>query len=153
MLYVIDGTDHIFGRLASRVAKKALEGHDVRVFNAEKIIMTGDLDRYREKYEEKMRAKYPVNPKRGPFFYRSPDRFFRRAVKQMLPRRKPKGKYALRRVKVFVGVPVEYERLFKKRAQKVPEAYKDRLLNPKYFYIGDLLKLLGRRPRRYTMRR
>ena len=38
---VIDGTDHIAGRLSSNVAKLLLQGNRVTVVNSEKIMMSG----------------------------------------------------------------------------------------------------------------
>jgi len=40
----IDASDHVLGRLASKVAKLALLGYEVHVVNAEKTVITGKKD-------------------------------------------------------------------------------------------------------------
>ncbi len=107
---VIDGTGHVAGRLASIIAKRLLNGETIIVVNAEKIIITGKKKRVLEKFLKRIsewRTYY--NPeKRGPKYPRTPDRIFKRMVRGMLPHKKPRGRDALKRLKVYVGVPKEY---------------------------------------------
>ncbi len=109
-IVVIDGEGHIAGRLASIVAKRLLRGERIVVVNAEKIIITGKKKRVLEKFLKRItewRTYY--NPeKRGPKYPKTPDRIFKRMVRGMLPHKKPKGREALKRLKVFVGIPDEY---------------------------------------------
>lgn len=107
---IIDGEGHVAGRLASIIAKRLLRGERIIVVNAEKIIITGKKKRVLSKFLKRIsewRTYY--NPeKRGPKYPRTPDRIFKRMVRGMLPHKRPKGREALKRLKVYVGVPREY---------------------------------------------
>ena len=43
-MMVIDGTNKIFGRLGSRIAKELLKGETVVLINADKIVMSGSIE-------------------------------------------------------------------------------------------------------------
>ncbi|RLE59677.1 MAG: 50S ribosomal protein L13 [Thermoprotei archaeon] len=107
---IIDGEGHVAGRLASIIAKRLLRGERIIVVNAEKIIITGKKKRVLSKFLKRIsewRTYY--NPeKRGPKYPRAPDRIFKRMVRGMLPHKRSKGREALKRLKVYVGVPREY---------------------------------------------
>lgn len=140
-LVVIDATGLVAGRVASVAAKRLLRGESVVVVNAEKAIITGKRKRVVEWYMKRVsewRTHY--NPeKRGPKIPRRPDMMLRRMVRNMLPYKKPKGRTALKRLKVYVGVPLEYEHVEK----WVPEEAK--LKNPavEYVTLGELSALVG----------
>ncbi len=104
----IDAEGAVVGRLASRVAKLLLNGYRVYVVNVEKAVFTGRRERVFEDFMRRLWVKSNVNPRRhGPFKPRSPEGIFRRVVRGMLPRRKPRGKEAFRRLRVYRGVPEE----------------------------------------------
>lgn len=107
---VIDATGHIAGRLATVVAKLALMGKRVVVINAEKAIITGDRNmviNWIKKRITEIRTHY--NPEKvGPKWPRRPDRILRRIIRGMLPHKKAKGRLALRRIRVYMGVPSQY---------------------------------------------
>ncbi|MEM4269848.1 MAG: uL13 family ribosomal protein, partial [Candidatus Caldarchaeum sp.] len=48
--YVVNAEGYRLGRLASKVAKLLLEGHRVKVFNAEKALITGSRSSILEHY-------------------------------------------------------------------------------------------------------
>lgn len=108
---VIDATGLVAGRLASVVAKLLLRGQRVVVVNAEKAIITGKRRRVVEWYMKRVsewRTHY--NPeKKGPKVPRGPDMVLRRMIRNMLPYKKPKGREAFKRLRVYVGVPLQYE--------------------------------------------
>jgi large subunit ribosomal protein L13 len=96
----------IVGRMCSKVAKRLLNGEQLIILNAEKAVFSG------KKKSKVMEAKQFLEvgaPRRGPFHYRRPDRFLRKTVRGMLPFKQPKGKSAYKRLKVFMGIPVELE--------------------------------------------
>lgn len=96
----------IVGRMCSKVAKRLLNGEQVIILNAEKAVFSG------KKKSKVMEAKQFLEvgaPRRGPFHYRRPDRFLRKTVRGMLPFKQPKGKSAYKRLKVFMGIPMELE--------------------------------------------
>lgn len=106
----VDASGLVAGRLASVVAKLLLRGESVVIVNAEKAIITGKRKRVVEWYMKRVsewRTHY--NPeKKGPKIPRQPDLILRRMVRNMLPYKKPKGRNALKRLRVYVGVPPEY---------------------------------------------
>ena len=57
----------------------------------------------------------------------------------MLPRRKPKGILALKRLRVYLGAPKEFEN---NEFQTIFEANADKLKSP-YITVGDLAKEIG----------
>jgi len=107
---VVDATGLVAGRLASVVAKMLLRGESVVIVNAEKAIITGKRRRVVEWYMKRVsewRTHY--NPeKKGPKIPRRPDLILKRMVRNMLPYKKPKGRIAFKRLKVFMGVPPAY---------------------------------------------
>jgi large subunit ribosomal protein L13 len=83
-----------------------LNGEQLIILNAEKAVFSG------KKKSKVMEAKQFLEvgaPRRGPFHYRRPDRFLRKTVRGMLPFKQPKGKSAYKRLKVFMGIPMELE--------------------------------------------
>ena len=106
---IVDGSGHILGRLASIIAKKLLEGERIIVVNAEKIVVSGDPVRVKQFYKRtilgvKSHYSHRLRPKRP----RSPVRLFKSTVKGMLPKENKRGREALSRLRVYIGVPEEY---------------------------------------------
>jgi len=97
---VIDGTDHIAGRLSSNVAKLLLEGNRVTVVNSEKIMISGRKKSIVGEYKQFLKISSILHPKHGPFHPRKPDTIISRMIRGMLPRDKPSGKAALSRLRV-----------------------------------------------------
>ena len=106
---IIDGEGCVLGRLASVTSKNLLEGEEVVILNAEKIMLTGNKDWAYAKYKQRVDRASISNPRDlGPKYPRRPDDIFRRTVRGMLPFKKSKGKTAYKGLKAFVGVPAEY---------------------------------------------
>nr|KJR71438.1 MAG: 50S ribosomal protein L13 [Vulcanisaeta sp. AZ3] len=107
---VVDASNHIVGRLASIVAKWALEGRRVIIVNAEKAVVTGDFNMvlgwYKTRISEWLTHYNPE--KAGPKIPRKPDRILKRVIRGMLPRKSSRGRGAFKRVRVFMGVPPQY---------------------------------------------
>ena len=130
---VIDATDAVAGRLASRVAKRLLMGEKIIIINAEKAIIAGRPKQIEEKF---LARRQRGSRKKGPFYPKYPDAILRRAIRGMLPRRKVKGMEAMKRLKVFMGQPEEY-----KEAKKVSKQAKD--LSCRYITLKQVSKSLG----------
>ncbi|MFW9865365.1 MAG: 50S ribosomal protein L13 [Candidatus Thorarchaeota archaeon] len=113
---LIDATDKILGRFCSQIAKKALLGDYIVIINAKDAIISGTKRDIHNKYLAKLKISTATNPLRGPFHERRPDTFMRRVIKQMLPRKKIRGKEALKRVHVYIS---EIPDRFKGRYQKL----------------------------------
>jgi large subunit ribosomal protein L13 len=107
-MILVDADKKIMGRVATFVAKKALEGNQVTVVNAEKAFVTGSKENAMKRIKRKLELRGKGNPEKGPKFSRMPDRVFREAVKGMLPWKSSRGKEAFHRVHVYIGVPEEF---------------------------------------------
>ena len=133
---VIDASGLIFGRMASIVAKRLLSGDPIVIINAEKAALSGK----RLSRVEEARAFLEIgHPRKGPFHPRRPDQIVRRAIRGMLPHRQPKGRVALKRLRVFLGMPTEFKN---NTIQSIPEAHVRRLKGA-YLTLGDLAKEIG----------
>ena len=136
---IIDAKGLILGRLASVVAKRLLQGESVIVLNAEKAAISGK----RLQIVKAAKTFLEVgHPRKGPFHQRRPDRIVRRTIRGMLPRRKPKGMQAFKRLKVYLGAPLEFK---DKKIQTILEASADKLKSP-YITVGELAKEIGWNP-------
>lgn len=108
-MQVIDGTGLILGRLATYVAKQALEGEDVIIVNAENVIITGSKTAILEDYKQRRNMGVTGRNRKGPYYPRMPDRLLRRSIRGMLPYQDPKGRSAYKRVMASIGVPSEHK--------------------------------------------
>jgi large subunit ribosomal protein L13 len=133
---LINADGLILGRMASKVAKKLLNGEKVIIVNAEKAVLSG---KKKSKVAEAKEFLEVGSPRRGPFHYRRPDRILRKTVRGMLPFKQPKGKSALKRLKVFMGVPEELRDL---KTVALKEAQAAKLKGP-YFTLAELAKEIG----------
>ena len=133
---VIDASGLILGRMASVVAKRLLLGESIVIVNAEKATISGKrLSRVRE-----AKAFLEVgHPGKGPFHPRRPDQIVRRTVRGMLPHRLPRGQLAFKRLRVFLGVPLEFKDV---RFQTIPQADVDKL-KCSYVTVGEFAKEVG----------
>lgn len=134
---IIDASGLILGRLASRVAKRVLIGEDIVVVNAEKAVITGSKENIVEEFKTRLGTRTLGSQKKAPKHPRRPDTYVGRVVRGMLPWKKPKGKRAYRRLKVYIGVP---EGLGEVPIQTFPEARKN--TRPS-MTVGELLKVFG----------
>ena len=133
---IINAEGLILGRLASKVAKNLLNGNKVIIVNAEKAIISG---KRKSKIAEAKKFLEVGSPKRGPFHYRRPDRILRKTVRGMLPYRQPKGKSAYKKLRVFLGIPKEFE---EKQMITLKEASASKLKGPS-LTLGELAKEIG----------
>ena len=102
---VIDADGLVLGRMASQVAKMLLMGENVIVVNAEKAVVSGRKKEVIAHYKERSNIHTHTNPRRGPFWPKTPNGFVRRAIRGMLPWKKARGRRAYKNLKVYVGVP------------------------------------------------
>ncbi|WP_048149388.1 50S ribosomal protein L13 [Palaeococcus ferrophilus] len=137
---IINADGLILGRMASKVAKMLLEGEEVVIVNAEKAIITGNREYIFAKYKQKTLFRSISNPRRGPFYPKRSDEIVRRTVRGMLPWKKDKGRKAFRKLKVYAGIPKEFEG---KELETISEAHISRLATPKFVTVGEVAKFLG----------
>ena len=104
---VVDGTDHIAGRLCSNVAKLLIQGNRVSVVNCDKIMISGNRKNIIHEYQKFLEISSILHPKHGPFHPRRPDTMTSRMIRGMLPRKKPSGQAAFKRLRAYIDVPKE----------------------------------------------
>lgn len=133
---VVNGEGLILGRMCSKIAKRLLNGEEIIVVNAEKIIISG---KKKSKVAEAHKFLEVGAPERGPFHSRRPDRIVCKTVRGMVPWRQPKGKLAYKRLKVFLGVP---EELKDQKMETIDQANAAKLTGP-HFTLGELAIEIG----------
>ena len=105
---VVDAAQEVAGRMASKIAKLLIEGKHVVVLNAETSLMSGSKKNIFTEYMQRKELKSIVNPINAPHRPRQPNMILNRMIRGMLPRRKPKGQNAFKRLKVHIGIPTPY---------------------------------------------
>ncbi|XP_055587219.1 60S ribosomal protein L13a [Uranotaenia lowii] len=139
---VIDGRGHLLGRLASIIAKQILSGRKVVVVRCEDLQLSGHFFRNKIKFLAYLRKRCNVNPARGPFHFRAPSRMLWKAVRGMVPHKTKRGANALRRLKLYEGMPPPYD---KQKKLCVPIAMRQLCLRPdrKYCDVGRVAHEVG----------
>ena len=132
---IIDAKNHVVGRLASVVAKRLLDGEDIVVVNAEKALITGDRAMLFKEFKFRREVG---STRKGPYYPRRPDRILERAIKGMVPHKRPRGRMVLKHLKVFVAVPEEYK---DKKHEKIPEA--THVTTARYLSLEEISRNLG----------
>ncbi|MFX1327137.1 MAG: 50S ribosomal protein L13 [Promethearchaeota archaeon] len=143
---LIDATDKILGRLCSQIAKKALLGEYIVIINAKDAIISGTKRNIHDQYLAKLNISTATNPRRGPFHERRPDTFMRRVIKQMLPRKKLRGKEAIKRVHVYISdIPERFKNKYQKLIHnEIYNVNKTRLsYYNKYITLENLCQRIG----------
>ena len=105
---IVDATNLILGRMATYVAKQALEGKRVIVVNAEKAVISGTKERVVARAKTKLKTRTLASQEKAPTHPRRPDTYVRRVIRGMLPWKKSRGKQAFHRVRVYMGIPPDY---------------------------------------------
>ena len=136
-MIIVDGKDLIVGRVATFVAKQALNGETIKIVNCEGMYITGDKAFL---LHEMQRRRDQGTWSKGPFFFRRPDRFVRRIVRGMIPYKTPRGNLAYKRVLCYIGYPDE---LKQHKAISIDNANIKHVKNLKYLTVSDLCKHMG----------
>lgn len=105
---IIDGKGAVMGRLASYVAKEALQGEEISVVNCEEVLITGNKKSIEREFFEK-RSRFGSSQK-GPKHHKSSEKMVKRAIRGMLPdHREGRGRVAWKKIKCYNGIPKELE--------------------------------------------
>lgn len=135
----VDASGQIAGRLCSKVAKLLLVGNSVVVVNAERALFSGSRSNVMLGFFERLKLASVVHPKHGPFHPRTPEGIFTRMVRGMIPRTKPSGVSALRRLRVYAEIPKQYAKVtfsnFEEAKATKPLAY--------YVPLGEIAQRIG----------
>ncbi len=138
-IMVVDAQGYIAGRLSSHIAKSLLNGNKVIVVNAEKVLLSGSKSSIINEYLKRLEIGSVISPRHGPFHPRRPDTILSKMIRGMLPKRKAKGLEALKRLRVYVGVPEQYKTFEK---TKFEDAIAKKPLSF-YLTLGELSFRLG----------
>jgi len=133
---IVNAEGLILGRMCSKVAKRLLNGEEIVIVNAEKAVLSG---KRKNKIAEAKEFLEVGAPERGPFHYRRPDRIVVKTVRGMLPVKQAKGKNALAKLRVFMGVPRE---LKDQKTETVKDALSAKLKGPQ-LTLAELAKEIG----------
>jgi large subunit ribosomal protein L13 len=136
-MIIVDGKDLIVGRVATFVAKQALNGETIKIVNSEQMFITGDKAFL---LHEMQRRRDQGTWEKGPFFFRRPDRFVRRIVRGMIPYKTSRGSLAYKRVLCYIGYP---EELKQHKAITIDNANIKHVKNLKYLTVSELCKHMG----------
>jgi len=130
----VDASGQIVGRFSSAVARRLLLGEEVVVVNAEKAVITGSAAWLRGEFAHRRDVG---SARRGPYYPRRPDRILHRSIRGMLPYQQPRGRAALKRLRVYVEVPADVQEASIER----PAAPK--ILPAKHMTLAEISKRLG----------
>ena len=130
---VVDARDCILGRVASKVAARAMEGETVAVVNAERTVITGSEQDVIETFEKRCE----LGSDRGPAYPKRPDGIMKRSIRGMVPYKTSRGREAFEGIRVYMGNPYEDE------ADVLEGTSLDRLSNIKFVTLGDVSEALG----------
>ena len=136
---VVDGTNHIAGRLCANVAKLLRKGNRVSIINCEKIMISGKKASIISEYEDFLKISSIIHPRHGPFHPRRPDTIIKRMIRGMLPKEKPSKKTDLARLRTYIGVPNEVKSFEKIQFEKS----KITKNSSKYTTMAELSRYIG----------
>ena len=139
---VVDAKGHLVGRLASYVAKEALNGQRISIVRCERALVSGSKYRNKLKVMDFKNKRMSTNPKKGPIHQRSPAQMLLRKIRGMIPHKTPIGAAAFGRVKCFDGCPLN---LNATKKFVVRDAFKCVRLKPRsrHCCIGDVAAQCG----------
>lgn len=135
----VDASDQIAGRLCSILAKELIAGKRIVVLNADKALVSGRTSSVLRQWQARLELYSHVNPIYGPIHPRKPDNILRRMVRGMVPKTKAKGKSAMSRLRVYIGVPQKYAGV---KMSKFDDAMARRPI-PQYTTIAEISKNIG----------
>jgi large subunit ribosomal protein L13 len=138
-LVIVDATNCIAGRMCSHVSKLLLQGNRVAIVNAEKAMLSGNRYKTIDSYKEHLEINSVTNPIHGPFHPRRPDTIISKMVRGMVPKRKPDGISAFKRLRVYMGVP---ERMKNAKMESFDDS---KITKPESYYISlaEVAKQIG----------
>ncbi len=136
---VVDAANCVAGRMCSHVSKLLLQGNKVAIVNAEKAMLSGNRYKTIDSYKEHLEINSVTNPIHGPFHPRRPDTIISKMVRGMVPKRKPDGIEAFKRLRVYMGVP---DRMKEAKMESFDDS---KITKPESYYISiaEVAKQIG----------
>lgn len=132
---VIDGNNLIYGRLSTQIAKMLLNGEEIVIVNADKVAVTGSREFLIGRFKERREIG---SIRKGPYYPRTSNQILRRSIGDMLPKKRAKGSDALKRCRVFSGVPTEYK---DSKLETIEEAKNEKVA--RFLTLNEIAKSLG----------
>jgi large subunit ribosomal protein L13 len=134
---IIDAKDAVLGRLCTYAAKQALLGNNVDVVNCEQAVVSGKRQQILHNYKRRIDRRAPT---KGPYLYRKPDFFVKRAIRGMLPFKRARGREAFKNIKCHIGVP---EGLRNEKASIIGGIHADKLKIADYLKVKEVCRQIG----------
>ena len=131
---VVDASGQIIGRFSSGLAKRLLGGEEIVVVSADKALITGSKAWLTAEFRHR---RVVGSQRRGPFYPKRADRILHRAIRGMIPYQTPHGRAALKRLRVYGDVPVQ----FKEATIEKPAA--PTIRSAKYMTLAEIAMRLG----------
>lgn len=136
---IIDAENLILGRLASKVAKKALLGEKIDIINCEKAVVLGNKRVIQDKYK---RIDTIGTPRWGPFQPKRADMFVKKTIRGMLPYKQEKGRKAFERIKCYQGIPDKFKNEKTESFDDINASKKQKI---KFLTVKQITQHLGRK--------
>jgi large subunit ribosomal protein L13 len=136
---IVDASNCIAGRICSNVSKLLIQGNRVTIINSERAMLSGNRNKTIEDYKKHLEVGSVTNPIHGPYHPRRPDRILT-MVRGMISRRKPSGILAFKRLRVYIGMPTEFQ---SSKEIKIFDDAKITKSESYYITIGDVAKQIG----------
>ncbi|MFA5764403.1 MAG: 50S ribosomal protein L13 [archaeon] len=135
---IVNAEGLVAGRLASKVAKAAINGEDVVIINAEKVVLVGKQTAIMPKFKQRVEAAVKSNPHYGPKYDRIPSKMLRRMIKGMLPNKSRTAEKLLKQISIY---NLTTEKVDTTKAITIEEIK----CNQKHDFmlLGDVAKALG----------
>jgi len=131
---IIDASEQVAGRIASKTAKEVLKGNTVIIVNAENALVSGSPKYTEEFFNIKIKRGDPYH---GPFYPKTPEGILKRIIRGMLPYKKPLGKKAFKRVRVYRDLPYEL------KDREIKDFGMKNKLRCKYMTLGKISERVG----------
>ena len=128
----------VAGRMASKIAKRAINGETIIIVNAEKVILVGTRQAVMKKFQQRVDAAVKSNPLYEPKYDRVPSKILQKMIRGMLPNKSRTRERLLKQIKIFNSVP---EKIKLEEAEKMDEIK----CNEKHDFMTmeEVAKLLG----------
>ena len=133
----INGKDLIVGRLGTIIAKKALLGETINVFNANELVISGTRKAILAKFK---RFQEMGTHSTGPFQPKEPQKIAKKIVRGMLPYKQARGRTALDKIKFYNNIPKEFEN---EKLESIEGCDVNNTLISKYLTLKEISNLLG----------
>src|SRR3989338_4910783 len=133
----INAENLILGKLATNVAKRLISGETIAIANAEKSVMLGTKEAKAYKFKVRLGIAYKGMPERGPKYSNRPETIMKYAIRGMLPMRRASGRAALRRLKIYLGLPLEFK---DRNLKTIPDA---KCNSDRFVLLEEICKHIG----------